>query len=110
MEGRTEFLEMQEHALEVLRKAEEAALEAGRKWASTVGEFVPMEMPLARQLVTDALNFTEEVLRLQREFVHGVVGAFHEALPKPPAARRTPKRAAATHTPRPAARPVSKAS
>lgn len=110
MEGRTEFLEMQQHALELVRKAEEAALEAGRKWAGTVGELVPMEMPFARQVVKDALDFTEEVLRLQREFVHGVVEALHEAMPKPTAVRPAPKRTAATHTPRAASRPVSKAS
>jgi hypothetical protein len=55
--------------------AEQAALEAGRKWAKTVGEVVPVELPVLRELVKEAFALTDEVLRVQREFVHRMLQA-----------------------------------
>lgn len=106
MAGRTDFDEFEERAFEAVRKAEEAVLEAGRKWAGAVGGMVPMEMPVLRQVVKDTLDFTEKVLRLQREFVAELVHTVRPEARRPAARRAT----TVTHTPRAAAKPVRKAS
>ena len=107
MEGRTEFEQFEERAFEAVRKAEERALEAWRNWASAVGGMVPVEMPVLRQVVKETLDFTEKVLKLQREFVADIVHAMREESKRP-----TPKRpaASATHAPRPTAKPERRAS
>jgi hypothetical protein len=56
-----------------VRKSEEAALEAARNWAKAVGEAAPVEMPMVHDLVKGVLDFTEEVLRIQREFAQNVL-------------------------------------
>jgi hypothetical protein len=113
MEGRAEFEQFEqfeERTLEAVRKAEETALDAGRKWATAVADAIPVDVPGARQIVKDAMDFTERVLRLQREFVHDVVKAVPSLLPgtttrKPSAPRRT----TATHGETTATRPVRRA-
>lgn len=98
MERRMQLEHFEEDTLDVVRRTEESMLEAGRKWARTLGEFMPVEMPVVRQVVKETFHFTEEVMRLQREFVHSVLVATRPATP-PPA---RPK--AAAHRPRPASR------
>lgn len=60
--------QLENDVFELVRKAEDTAVEAGRKWAKAVGEMVPLELPLMRQVVKEALDFTDEVLKLQRQF------------------------------------------
>ena len=56
-----------------VRKSEEAALEAARKWAKAAEESAPVEMPIVSDLVKRLFDFTEEILRIQREFAHNVL-------------------------------------
>jgi hypothetical protein len=53
---------------EFIRKSEEAVLEVGRKWVDSVGEFVPVEVPLMREMSKQVFDFLDELLRIQREF------------------------------------------
>ncbi len=67
---------------EVIRRSEEAVIEAGRNWAKAVGGAIPVEMPVVRELVKGSFDFAEEVLKAQREFVHSILTATkptHEA-------------------------------
>jgi hypothetical protein len=65
--------------VEFVRKAEESALDAGRKWAKSVGELVPLEVPAVRQVVKEVFDYTEEVLKLQRQFAFNVLKAMSPA-------------------------------
>ena len=62
-----------EDVFEFVRKSEEAVLEVGRKWAETLGDFVPAEMPLAREITKQVLEFLEELLKIQRDFAEQVI-------------------------------------
>lgn len=64
-----------EEVFEFVRKSEESVLEAGRNWAKAMGEFMPLEMPAVRELVTGVFDLTEEVLKIQREFAHNMLMA-----------------------------------
>jgi len=59
---------LEETVLDFVRKSEEAALEVGRKWADAVTEFVPVEVPLVRDLRKQVFDVVEDLLRMQREF------------------------------------------
>jgi hypothetical protein len=61
-----------EDVFEFVRKSEEAVLEVGRKWAEAFGDFVPAEMPLAREITKQVLGFLEELLKIQRDFAEQV--------------------------------------
>ena len=65
--------ELDREVFAFVRKSEEAALEAARKWAKAVRESAPVEMPMVRDLVNGVFDFTEEILRIQREFAHNVL-------------------------------------
>lgn len=64
---------LKEEIFDFVRKSEEAMLEAGRKWADSIGEFVPVEMPLVRNLTKQVFDFVDELLRIQREFARQMV-------------------------------------
>ena len=57
---------LHEEVLEFVRKSKEAALEVGRKWADAVGEFVPVELPLVRDLRKQVFDSVEELLRIRQ--------------------------------------------
>ena len=59
---------LEEAVLDFVRKSEEAAIEVGRKWADAVTEFVPVEVPLVRDLRKQVFDVVEDLLRTQREF------------------------------------------
>ena len=61
-----------EEVFDFVGKTEEAALDAGRKLAKTVGNFVPVEMPLVRKLVKGVFDFTEEILKTQLELARKI--------------------------------------
>lgn len=100
---------MDEEVFAFVRKTEEAVLKAARAWAKSVDEFVPVELPIVRQLVSEVFDFTEEVLKIQREFAHRMLhetraaaARMAETAPRPmPRATRGPRpahRATATKT------------
>ncbi len=91
----------EKEVFEVVRRSEESVLEAGRKWAKAVGDALPVELPVVRELVRGAFDFAEEVLKAQREFAHSMMKATR------PAHRTT--RTAPAHRPTPKARSTSKA-
>ena len=85
--------------LELVRKTEDTALDAGRKWAKAVGELMPVEMPGMHQVVKEAFDFTEEVLKLQRQFAFNVLkamGPVPKAKVEPHTARTTQPRTRTT--------------
>lgn len=97
--------EREKELFEMVRRSEESVLEAGRKWTKSVGDALPMDMPVMRELVKGAFDFTEEVLRAQREFAHAMLRVTRPA-------RRPTHRATATapvHRATPRARPAKKA-
>jgi hypothetical protein len=57
-----------EEVFDFVRKTEEASVEAGRRFAKAVGDFVPVEMPVLRELMKGVFDFTEGILKVQREF------------------------------------------
>jgi hypothetical protein len=71
--------EREKEILEAMRRSEESALETGRKWAKAVGEAVPMEMPVVREFVKGAFDFTDEVLKSQRKFARTMLRATRPA-------------------------------
>ena len=83
-------------SLDLVRRAEEAAVQAARKWADDAINVVPIEARLVRQVITASFDFTEKVLKLQREFVERLVEAA-----RVPTTKVTPKLATkATHAAR----------
>ena len=70
-----DVMQMEKDVFELVRKAEDSAVEAGRKWAKAVGELVPLELPAMRRVVKEAFDFTDEMLKLQRQFVYNVLQA-----------------------------------
>ena len=93
---------LHEEVLEFVRKSEEAALEVGRKWADAVGEFVPVELPLVRDLRKQVFDSVEELLRIQREFALKMLEQTHKAVvgtttPASKKAARTPRTATRAH-------------
>lgn len=90
--------ELEDRAFEFVRKSEESAVEAGRKMAKAMGEFVPVEMPALRDMVKEIFDFTEEALKLQREFAHDMLKA---ARPLRMGRGKTSSRARTTRATRP---------
>jgi hypothetical protein len=88
---------LEETVLDFVRKSEEAVLEVGRKWADAVGDFVPVEMPVVRDLRKQVFDLVEELLKMQREFAHKMLDETRKAVvgtkPAPTHAPRTAKRA-----------------
>lgn len=88
----------EERVFEFVRKSEESTLEAGRKMAKAMGEFVPLEMPVLRDMVKRIFDFTEQSLKLQREFAHDLLKA---ARPLTTRRRGTSPKAGETRTTHP---------
>ena len=88
---------LEDEVLDFVRKSEEAALGVGRKWADAVAEFVPVEMPLVRDLRKQVFDSVEELLKVQREFAQKMLAETRKAVvgrtkPAPKQAPRTSKR------------------
>lgn len=73
MERRNEMARFEQDVFAAVAKTEQSALDAARKWAKSVGELAPMEVPAIEEMVKNVFDFTEQVLRLQRELVHKVL-------------------------------------
>ena len=96
---------------DVVRKSEEAVLEATRKWVHATGELMPVEMPVLHDVVYRLLDFTEEMLKVQREFAHNMLEAVR-SVEMPTLAPTTTTHMAPTATTRrtrPATTPTRKA-
>ena len=83
---------LEETVLDFVRKSEEAVLEVGRKWADAVTEFVPVEVPLVRDLRKQVFDLVEDLLRLQREFAQKMLAETRKAVvgDAKPAPRQSP--------------------
>jgi len=85
---------LKEEIFEFVRKSEEAVIDVGRKWADSIGEFVPVEMPLVRDMTKQVFDFIEELLRIQREFARQMVDETRKVVvgttERPPRATRAP--------------------
>ncbi len=71
---------LEETVLDFVRKSEMAALEVGRKWADAVTEFVPVEVPLVRDLRKQVFDLVEDLLRMQREFAQKMLAETRKAV------------------------------
>ncbi len=91
---------VQDEILNHVRKSEEAFLDAGRKWADSIGDLVPGDTQGLRKFVDDAFDLTESVLKTQREFVQSVFDALRRFEGGPAARPKAPaKKAAARKAP-----------
>ena len=64
---------LEETVVDFVRKSEEAVLAVGRKWTEAVDEFVPVEVPLVRDLRKQVFEMVEELLRIQRDFAQKIL-------------------------------------
>jgi len=100
-----------DEVLDFVRKSEEAALDATRKWVHATGELMPVELPVLRKMVYGLLDFTEEMLKVQREFAHNMLEAVRNVEMPTTAPLTTTRMAppATTRRARPATRATRKA-
>jgi hypothetical protein len=98
---------MREEILEFIQKSEEAIAEAGRRLGERVSELVPDDGQSIRKVIDEAFDFTETVLKNQREFANAMLD---RVLGKPAkrvtATKRAPAKSAGK---RPARRPTKRA-
>jgi hypothetical protein len=88
MERRNDMARFEKDVFAKVTKTEQTALDSVRKWAKSMGDLAPVEMPILEQLVKEVFDFTEEVLRLQRELVHKALTA---TLAPPQGGRAAPR-------------------
>jgi len=89
-----------------VRQREEEAMKTARTWVTTVGDALPVEFPLVFELTREFLDFTEELLRIQREFARDMLTETHALVHRVSEGRVTTARPA-QHAPRPT--PAAKA-
>jgi len=85
---------LEETVVDFVRKSEEAVLEVGRKWAEAIDEFVPVEVPLVRDLRKQVFALVEELLRMQRDFAQKMLAETRKAVVggSTPAPTQAPKK------------------
>ena len=86
-----------DNVFEFVATREAEAMKTARMWVHNVGEAMPVELPLVSELTRELLDFTEELLRIQREFARDLLAETHAVLhrvstgaPAAPAHRATP--------------------
>lgn len=91
--------QVRDEVLDFVRKSEETITDASRRWLETLRELVPGDGEGIRRVIDDTFEFTERVLKNQRELAGSVLDALvgEPSTKRPPAAKRAPatKRAAA---------------
>jgi hypothetical protein len=92
--------ELDVQIFDFVRESEEAIVEAGRKWASAVGDSLPVEMPVTHELMKGFFDFTEEVLRIQREFARELIMEWRRLLARTAETTRARPRSTRTRTTR----------
>jgi len=84
---------IEEQVLDLVRKTEEASVDAGRKFAKAIGDFLPIEMPAIHELIKGVFDFTEGILKTQREFAQKMLqeteGMVDRASPSAPVQHRS---------------------
>ncbi len=63
----------EEEVFEFVRKSQEMIVNTGRDMMKRVSAVVPEQVPMVRELAKDVFDFTEDSLRLQREFAQNVL-------------------------------------
>jgi hypothetical protein len=99
LDAQKEFEALKDDVFEFVRKSEAAVIDVGRKWADAVGEFMPVEMPLVREMTKQLFDFLDELLRIQREFALQMLDETRKAVAgatKPVEAKTGPARAPRT--------------
>jgi len=86
----------EERIFDFVRQSEESVIDAGRKLAKTLDEFLPVEVPAVRELVEGVFDFTAKVMKIQRELAQRILEEANTARSSPRTTRRAP-RASATH-------------
>lgn len=68
-----DIAKFQEQVLELVRRSQDAMIEAGRSFADNATSIVPGDTSQIEKLIDDAFDFTEKVINTQREFTKSVV-------------------------------------
>lgn len=66
---------LQDQVFELVRRSQEAILDAGRSFADNLSSVAPGDHEAIDRLLDDAFDFTERVLKTQRDFAKSVVQA-----------------------------------
>jgi hypothetical protein len=79
-----------DQVLEFVRKSEETITEATRRWTETLRELAPGDGASIRRVVDGAFDFTERVMKNQREFANSMLDTLlgEPARKRAPAAKR----------------------
>lgn len=90
---------LEKDVLDFVRKSEEAALDLGRKWADALAEFVPVEVPLVKDLQKQVFDFVEELLQKQREYAERMLTDTRQAVvgSTKPGATHVPRTTRSSH-------------
>ena len=83
---------IRDEIMEFARKSEETISEAGRKLGERARELVPGDGQSIRRVVDQAFDFTETILKSQREFANSLLDTLYDdnTSTPAPAARRAP--------------------
>jgi len=92
--------QMRDEMMEFARKSEKAITEAGRKWGETLCELVPGDGQSVRKVVEQAFDFTEAILKNQREFANSVLDKVlgESSSKRAPSTKRAPMKPASGRT------------
>lgn len=92
---------MREEILEFVHKSEATIAEAGHKLGERVSELVPDDGQSIRRVIDEAFDFTETILKNQREFANSLLDkVFGKPTKRSPAAKRAPTKSAAKRSTR----------
>jgi hypothetical protein len=75
MPSSPDLSELQNQVFELVRRSQEAILDAGRSFADNVTTMAPGDSEAIDKLLDDSFEFTEKVLKSQRDFAKSVVKA-----------------------------------
>lgn len=70
-----DMAKLQDQVFDLVRRSQEAILDAGRSFADSATTVAPADTDQIDKLIDNAFDFTEKVLKTQREFAKSVVDA-----------------------------------
>jgi hypothetical protein len=73
-----DLAKLQEQVFELVRRSQEAVLDAGRLFSDSLSALAPGDTEAVDKLLDDAFDFTAKVLKTQRDFAKSVVQAVTE--------------------------------
>lgn len=85
---------------ELVRKNEEMIVAASRRWADSMCDVVPTTQQGLRKLVDDVFDYTETLLKNQRELARSVIDAIVDGEARP-RSKRAPSKAKKATRPAP---------